>query len=785
MRRRTQHSIMERFAIGQGVRRTEDSRLLKGLGRFLNDVMLPDQAYGFVVRSPYAHARVRSVDAETAKVASGVLTVLTGAELQADGIGPLLCDAKGLMRGDEPMFHIPRTALVLDRVRHVGDPIAFIVAESLGQARDAADLVEVGYEQLPSVTSAVEAIEDGAPSVWDDCPNNVCFRYELGDKAATEAGFAKAAHVTRQTIPISRLSASSLEARGCIGQYDANQDRYTLYAGLQAPHAVRQDLAENIFGLPQHKFRVIAGDVGGSFGMKGGTYLEYILVLWASKRLGRPVKWVSDRSEAFVSDNHSRDNLSQAALALDKEGRFLALTVSTVANMGAYLATKGPFSAYVNLGSLAGVYTTPAIHVEVTGAYTNTNSTAAYRGAGRPEASYVIERLIDTAAGETGISPVELRRRNTIPPEAMPYETALTFTYDCGMFERNMDDALRLADYEGFEARRSEARRRGKLRGLGISNTIEQAGHGLESAELRFDPGGSITVLVGTISHGQGHETSYQQLVCDRLGLSPETVRIVEGDTDAVAHGVGTMGSRSMATGGGAISLATDKVIEKGTRLAAHLLEAAEVDVVFSDGGFSVSGTDRSISLGEVARQAFLGQNLPPDVEAGLAESATFVLEVPTFPNGCHVCELEIDEETGELAFVNYAVVDDVGTVVNPMLLEGQIHGGVAQSVGQSLSEAIVYDEAGQLVTGSFLDYGMPRADTFCSIVMASNPVPTATNPLGVKGAGELGTVGGLAAVMNAVANALAPLGINHFDMPATPERICRAIREAPGRAAE
>jgi carbon-monoxide dehydrogenase large subunit len=772
---------MENFSIGQGVSRVEDPRLLKGMGRFLNDVELPHQAYGFVVRSPHAHARIRSVGVDTAKAAPGVLAVLTGAQLRADGIGPLLCEATGLSRGDEAMFYIPRTALASDRVRHVGDPIAFVVAENLGQARDAAELVEVDYDMLPSVTSAVEAIKEGAPLVWDDCPENVCFRYPLGDKAATEAAFAQAAYVTRQRYPISRVSANSMEPRGCNGQYDPHDGRYTLYAGLQAPHTVRQDLAENVFGLPQHMFRVIANDVGGSFGMKGGTYLEYILVLWASKRLGRPIKWMSDRSEAFASDNHSRDNFSEAALALDEDGRFLALKVLTVANLGAYLATKGPYSAFVNLGSLAGVYTTPAIHVEVIGAYTNTNSTSAYRGAGRPEASFVIERLIDTAAGEMGISPVELRRRNTIPPDAMPYKTALTFTYDSGMFERNMDDALRLADHAGFEPRRRQAREQGMLRGLGISNTVEQAGHGLESAEVRFDPSGSLTVLVGSISHGQGHDTVYRQMVCERLGLPPEAIHIVEGDTDAVAHGVGTMGSRSMALGGGAISRATDKVIEKGRRLAAHLLEAAEVDVVFSGGSFSVSGTDRSTDLGEVVRQAFLGQNLPTGVEAGFSERATFTPGVPNFPNSCHVCELEIDEETGALEILRYSVVDDVGTVVNPLLLEGQIHGGVAQGAGQALLEAITYDDAGQLVTGSFLDYGMPRAETLCSIDMLSNPVPTTTNPLGVKGAGEAGTVGSLVAVINAVVDALAPLGIDHFDMPATPERIWQAVRDARG----
>ena len=495
---------MERFAIGQGVRRTEDPRLLKGLGQFLDDVPLPQLAHGFILRSPHAFARIRSIEVEAAQSAPGVLAVLTGADLQADGIGPLRCEMDGLRRRSEGMFNTSRFALVAETARHVGDPVVLIVAESFNAARDAADFVDVDYEMLQPVSSAVEAIADGAPLVWDDCPGNVSFFHELGDKAASEAGIAKAAHITRRTFSISRVSANTMEPRGCIGQYDAHDDRYTLYAGLQAPHGVRHGLAENVFGLPQHKIRVVAGDIGGSFGMKGGAFLEFVLVLWASKRLGRPVKWISDRSEAFVSDNHARDNLTEATLALDADGRFLALTVSTVVNMGAYLASKGPVPGISNLGSLAGVYTTPTIYVEVTGAFTNTNSTAPYRGAGRPEASYVIERMIDHAAAEMGIDRIELRRRNTIPAEAMPYKTALTFTYDSGAFEKNLDDALVLANYADFEPRRNEAKGRGKLRGIGVSNTIEQAGHGPESAEMRFDQGGSLTVLVGTVSHGQG-----------------------------------------------------------------------------------------------------------------------------------------------------------------------------------------------------------------------------------------------------------------------------------------
>ncbi len=782
--------MMERFAVGQGVKRTEDPRLLKGCGQFLDDVPLPQLTYGYILRSPHAYARIRSINCDAARDAQGVLLVLSGTDLLSDGIGPLRCEMDGsrygLRRGAEDMFHTSRFALVDKTVRHVGDPVAFIIAEKFNQARDAADLVDVDYEILQPVSSALEAIREGKPLVWDDCPGNVCFRYELGDKSTTESGIAKAAYVTRQKFSISRVSANTMEPRGCIGDYDPRNDRYTLHAGLQAPHSVRNDLAENVFSLPQHKIRVVADDIGGSFGMKGGTYLEYVLVLWASKRLGRPVKWISDRSEAFASDNHARDNSCEASLALDTDGRFLALKVSSVVNLGAYLASKGPVPAISNLGSLAGVYTTPAIYVDVTGVFTNTNSTAPYRGAGRPEASYIIERMIDLAAVELGIDRTELRRRNTIPTESMPYKTALTFTYDSGEFNKNLDDALVLAEYKNFAVRRNKSSKEGKLRGIGVSNTIEQAGHGPESAEMRFDPGGSLTVLVGTISHGQGHPTVYRQLVCDRLGLTPKSVRIVEGDTDALALGTGTMGSRSMTTGGSAIYLATDKIIEKGRVIAAHLLESAEIDVVFSAGEYSVLGTDRSVPLNDVVREAFLGQNLPQGVEAGFSESATFLASSANFPNGCHVCELEIDEETGDLEILRYSVVDDVGTIVNPLLIEGQIHGGIAQGLGQALMETILYDEGGQLITGSFLDYEMPRADSFCSIDLAFNSVPTPTNPLGVKGAGEAGTIGSLAAVMNAVVDALSPLGIDHFDMPATPERIWRAIKDAPlGQTAE
>jgi len=771
---------MGQFAIGQAVPRTEDPRLLKGLGRYVDDISLRNQAWCAIVRSPHAHAEIVSIDTAAALRMPGVLLVLTGEDFAREGLGEHPVEIHRKRRDGSPMFHPPHPALVRDRARFVGDTVAVIVAETAAQAKDAAEAMPVEYAPLSAVTDTAAAVAPGAPAVWDGCPDNVSWVAEVGNKAAVDALFAQAAHVTRQRLLIPRITANTMEPRGFIGDYDAHEERYTVYGSFQNPHQQRQQLGE-ILRVPETSCRVVPADIGGSFGMKGGCYHEIALVVWAAKKAGRPVKWISDRAEGFMTDDQARDNVTDAELALDKDGRFLALRVKTFAAMGAYLGIRGTMVPVNNLGTLAGVYTTQAIHVEVTGVFTNTNPTSPYRGAGRPEAAYVIERMIDKAAFELGLDRVELRRKNTIPASAMPYKTGLVFTYDCGEFEKNMDTALGLADYAGYPARLAQSTAHGRLRGIGITNTIEQAaGPNLESAEIRFDPSGTVTLLTGTVSHGQGHDTMFKQILSDRLGLDSDLIRHVQADTDKVTYGRGTFGSRSATIGGTAVVRAAEKIVAKAKKIAAHALEAAEGDIVFEAGRLAIAGTDRSISLTEVAKLAYNPAKLPPDVEPGLDETAQFAPKTPNFPNGCHVCEVEVDPDTGQVAIVRYAVVDDVGTVINPLLLKGQVHGGIAQGLGQALMERIVWDaETGQLVTGSFMDYGMPRADDICAIEVVANPVPTKSNPLGVKGAGEAGTVGALPAVMNAVIDALRPFGVAHVDMPLTPETVWTAIRNA------
>jgi len=770
---------MAKFGIGQSVTRFEDVRLLKGEGRYLNDVNLPGQAHAVVLRSPHAHARIRAIDVDRALKAPGVLAVLTGADVERDGLGTMKMTLRRKRPDGTPMFAPPHRGLSQERVRYVGDPIAFVIAETLAQAKDAADLVQVDYDPLPSVTSTAAA-GPGSATVWDECPDNVSNVYEAGDKAAVEAAFARAAHVVRRRYVITRVHAQYMEPRGALGVYDPGEDRYTLYADVQYPHRVRNALASMVFQIPEHQIRVIAGDIGGGFGTKGWQYPEHRLVLWAARKLGRPVKWACERHEAIPADEHARDNISDAELALDAEGRFLALRVRTIANLGAYISSdRNLLASFSNVVTLVGVYTIPAAHVQVTGVLSNCNSTAPYRGAGRPEAIYVLERLIDDAARDLGLDRLKLRRMNIIPASAMPYRTCLGVTYDCGEFEKGMDEALALADVAGFPARREESRRRGKLRGLGIVNAIERAAApGLEYAEIRFNPSGTAMVLMGSKNQGQGHETIFKQIAHEKLGLDPREVRYIDGDTDRVAFGIGSMGSRSTVIGGTALSMAADKLIAKGRKIAARLLEAAEPDIVFADGRFAVKGTDRAVVLKEVARAAFQLDKLPSGMEPGFYETGTFSPPADTYPNGCHVCEVEIDADTGEVALVRYAVVDDVGTVINPLTLKGQIHGGIAQGVGQALMEQVVYDpESGQLLTSSFMEYGMPRADTFCDIAVASNTVPTKLNPLGAKGAGEAGTVGALPVVINAVMDGLATVGVRDFDMPATSDRVWQAIQ--------
>jgi carbon-monoxide dehydrogenase large subunit len=771
---------MGEFALGQPVARFEDPRLLRGGGRYVDDMVLPRMVWGHVLRSPYAHALIRGIDVRAAKAAPGVLAVLTGADWQASGWGDLPVP-DGLRRRDgRPAFRPRFPALVRDRVRWVGDYVAFVVALSRDQAADAAELIAVDYEPLPAIASTEGAVAPDAALVWDECPGNVAFFHPEGDADAVEAAMSRAAHVVRRRLVVNRVTAAAMEPRGAIGDYNAAEDRWTIYTTLQRTHGYRAELARQVLRVPESRVRVVAGDIGGSFGMKSALYNEVVLVLLAAKTVGRPVKWTSTRAEAFLSDAQARDHVCDAELALDADGHFLGFRVRTISAVGAYPQT-GSNMFVMNLGTLAGVYRTRAVRAEVTAVYTNTNPMRPYRGNGRPEFAYVIERMVDEAARELGLDRVELRRKNLIPPEAMPFKSGLTFTYDCGEFAKNLDIALRLADAAGFEHRRAASLRRGRLRGLGLSNTIERAAAGgFEAAEIRFDRTGTATLLSGSVTQGQGHETVYKQLLCDRLGIDPQLVHYVQGDTDKVAIGEGTGGSRSAALGGSAVHLAAERILGKARAIAAHILGSAAEEVKFADGLFTAPRSNRALTIGEVAAQSFDPQSRPDGMEPGLIAGAVFTAKEQNFPNGVHVCELEIDPETGAVEILRYSVVDDVGTVLNPLLLEGQILGGIAQGLGQVLVEDIRFDAAsGQLLTGSFMDYAMPRADLFAPFACANNPVPTKTNPLGVKGAGEAGAVGAMPAVGNALADALAPLGIRDIAMPATPERLWRAIRDS------
>ena len=637
----------------------------------------------------------------------------------------------------------------------------------------------IDYEEIKPITNTAHALDPDAGKVWDEAPDNVCFVFELGDKDKTDAAFATAHHVTKLDINITRVSVAPMEPRACIGDYDQYDERYTLITGSQGPHGVRAAMAEPILKVPAHKLRVISEDMGGAFGMRSGPYPENILVLWSAKELGRPVKWTGDRTDSFQSDNQARDNVVTVELALDENGIFVGLRVSSVANLGAYLTLLGPHSSTNNLGSLSNVYKTPAIYTHVTGVFTNTNSTGPYRGAGRPEAVYTVERVIDTAAREMGIDAAEIRRRNMIPQISEPFSTGFLFTYDSGEFEKNMDGALDMIEYSDFATRRADAEARGKLRGIGIANCIEQsAGGPPEWAQIRFDPSGTVTLIMGTHNHGQGHETIFRQMLADMLGLEFEQVRLLQGDTDVAMAGTGTFGSRSSGVGGASIQMASNKIIEKCKQVVSHHLEVAVEDIEFDDGTFTIAGTDKTMSLMDAAKNAQSFMTAPPGFEVGLDEWAAWSPPAPTFPNGCHVAEVEIDPDTGTTEIVRYCMVDDVGTVINPLLLAGQVHGGAVQGIGQIMCENMVWDdESGQMISGSFMDYTMPRADDCPSFEMAENEVPSPTNPMGIKGAGEAGCVGAMPAVMNAVCDALATRGIRTFDMPASPNRIWQALQ--------
>jgi aerobic carbon-monoxide dehydrogenase large subunit len=768
---------MGEFAIGQGVSRFEDPRLIRGGGRYTDDIKLAGMTHGVVLRSPYAHAKIKSIDIKAAKAAPRVLAVLTAADVKAAGYGDLPVPGGLKRRDSSPMYKARYPILAEDRVRWVGDYVAFVVAETVAQAQDAAELIQVDYEELPAVTSTAEAPKPGAPRVWDDCPDNICFVELIGDdKAAVDAAFSRASHIVRHRFVINRVTAATMEPRGAVGDYNAADGRYTIYTPMQRPHPTRTELAK-VLKVPESKIRIVTGDTGGSFGMKTPIFNETPLVLLASKLTGRPVKWISTRTEAFLSDAQARDNVTEAELALDSEGHFLALRVKTFAAIGAYLQHSMP-AFVLNAGTLAGVYRTPAIHVDITAVFSNTNPMRPYRGNGRPEAAYVIERMVDLAAAEMKMDPAELRRRNYVPPSAMPFKTGLTFTYDSGEFEKNMELALELSDRKGLKARKAEARKRGKLLGFGMSNTIERAGApSTEGAEVRFDRSGSLILFSGSNSQGQGHETVFKQLVCDRLGLDPRETQYIQGDTDQVFYGEGTGGSRSATLAGSAFHLATEKVVTKARAIAAYMLKVDESDLKFDEGVFSTNKTNRTLSVKEIATAAHDMSNLPKGMEPGLFATAVYIAPVNNYPNGCHICELEIDRDTGKVDITRYSVVDDFGTVLNPLLLHGQVHGGIAQGAGQALMEDIHFDDAGQLVTASFMDYAMPHAHDFCDMEVESNPVPTKTNPLGVKGAGEAGCVGALPAVANALVDALSEFGVTHIEMPATPERIWRAMQ--------
>ena len=772
---------MGEYGISQSIPRFEDARLLTGGGDFIDDENAHGQLHGSMVRSPHAHADIVSIDASAALAAPGVVAVYTGRDYKEAGWGTIPHIGPPVKRRGGADFILPDFwPLAPERVRMVGEGVAFVVAETAAQARDAADLVMVDYAPLPASADTASALDDDGFVLWDDIGNNEALVHEIGDKASADAAFDKADHVVEHRFNISRVLGNAMEMRGCLAIYDGRTDHYTLRAPIQHPWVARRILASTVIGVEELQVRVIAPDVGGSFGIKANVYPEYLIALFAAKATGRPVKWMSDRTEGFLSDFHARDNIADAALALDRDGKFLGFRLRNLVNIGAYFSPIGSGPATNNLGTLSGVYTTPAAYVEVVGVFTNSHPTAPYRGAGRPEAAFIIERLIDIAARELNFDPVDIRRRNIIPVDELPFKTSLTFTYDSGEFEKNMDDAILLADRDGFAARRAKSESRGKLRGLGIANAIERAAPpGMETAELRLDPSGTVTILSGTTAQGQGHVTMYTQLLCDKLGLDPQQVRVIEGDTDRLAFGFGAGGSRSSAMGTAALMMAADKVIEKGCEIAAHLLEAAVDDIEFADGTFTVAGTDKVTPLSKIVSAAFAPLTLPPGLEPGLVEQAAYRGEVPSYPNGCHVCEVEIDPETGTIDVLNYVVVDDFGTVLNPLLVKGQVHGGVAQGLGQILLENTVYDSDGQLLTASFMDYGMPRADDFSDFKIQTNEVPTATNPLGVKGVGEAGCVGGMPAVMNAVMDAIAPLGIRDLEMPASPSRVWAAIRDA------
>ncbi|OAF13702.1 xanthine dehydrogenase family protein molybdopterin-binding subunit [Bradyrhizobium neotropicale] len=774
---------LQKYGVGQPVRRKEDDTLVRGKGRYTDDFNLPGQAYAVIVRSTHAHGVIRGIGTDAARAMPGVLGVWTGTDLDAAGYGPFTCGLPLKSRDGSPLLQTNRQPLATDKVRFVGDPVAFVVAETLAQARDAAEAVEVDVEPLPAVTDPEEAAKSDAPQLYDHIPNNVALDYHYGDVEKVNAAFAGAAHVTRLDIENTRVAVVSMEPRVGLASYDKKTERYTIQVPTQGVAGNRANLAKNL-KVPNEKVRILTANVGGSFGMKNINYPEYMCILYAAKALGRPVKWLDERSTSFLSDSHGRAQKIHAELALDAEGHFLAAKLSGYGNLGAYITGVAPGPLSLNTGkNFSSVYRTPLMAVDIKTVLTNTTLMGAYRGAGRPEANYYMERLIDRAADEMGINRLTLRKRNFIKPNQMPFPASSGVTYDSGDFQSVFNKALEISDHENFAKRKKESRKAGKLRGIAVGSYLEvTAPPSVELGKIVFDPDGTVQLITGTLDYGQGHATPFAQVLCAQLGIPFESVKLVQGDSDIVHTGNGTGGSRSITASGMAIVGASKIVIEKGKRAAAHMLEASEADIEFADGSFTIAGTDRSIDIMELARRLHDGK-VPEGVPDSLDVDHTSDVVPSAFPNGCHVAEVEIDPDTGVVQIVRYSAVNDFGTVINPMLVAGQLHGGVVQGIGQALMEQIRYDESGQPITGSLMDYALPRAEDVPNMTIGDHPVPATTNPLGSKGCGEAGCAGSMSTVVNAVVDALSEYGIKHIDMPLTPERVWRAIQDAKGAA--
>ena len=776
---------LQKFGVGQPVRRKEDDTLVRGKGKYTDDFSLAGQVYAWIVRSSHAHGIIRGIDTEAARAMPGVLGVWTGADLASADYGPYTCGLPLKSRDGSPLLQTNRPALVSDKVRFVGDPVAFVVAETLAQARDAGEAVVLDIDPLPAVTSAEEASKPGAPQLYDHIPNNVALDYHYGDAAKVDAAFAEAAHVTKLDIVNTRVAVVAMEPRAALASYDRASERYTIQVPTQGVAGNRSNLAKNLLKVPNEKVHLLTANVGGSFGMKNINYPEYICILHAAKALGRPVKWTDERSTSFLSDSHGRAQQIHCELALDGEGRFLAVKVSGYGNLGAYITGVAPIPLSLNVGkNLASVYRTPLMSIDIKTVLTNTTLMGAYRGAGRPEANYFMERLIERAADEMGIDRLTLRKRNFIKPAQMPFAASSGVTYDSGDFHGVFSKALEISDHAGFARRKKESRKRGLLRGIAIGSYLEvTAPPGAELGKIVFEDDGSVRLITGTLDYGQGHATPFAQVLCAELGVPFESVKLEQGDSDIVHTGNGTGGSRSITASGMAIVEASKLIVEKGKRAAAHLMEAAEGDIEFGNGRFTIAGTDRSIDIIELARRLRAGK-MPEGVPSSLDVDHTAESVPSTFPNGCHVAEVEIDPETGIVQIVRYTGVNDFGTIVNPMLVAGQMHGGVAQGIGQALMECVSYDSNGQPITGSFMDYAMPRAEDIPVMAVGDHPVPTKSNPLGTKGCGEAGCAGSLSTIVNAVIDALSEFGIAHIDMPLSPERVWRAIQDAKAKVA-